>query len=79
MHKSTYLCAFFKTKCAQVAESVDALVSNTSGAIRAGSTPALGTKENGFPIYFESHFLFSYKAAIPPSYRFRGYPTRNTE
>ena len=29
---------------AQMAESVDALVSNTSGAIRAGSTPALGTK-----------------------------------
>ena len=28
---------------AQMAESVDALVSNTSGATRAGSTPALGT------------------------------------
>lgn len=28
-----------------MAESVDALVSNTSGAIRAGSTPALGTGE----------------------------------
>ena len=27
-----------------MAESVDALVSNTSGAIRAGSTPALGTE-----------------------------------
>ena len=27
-----------------MAESVDALVSNTSGASRAGSTPALGTK-----------------------------------
>jgi hypothetical protein len=26
-----------------MAESVDALVSNTSGAIRAGSIPALGT------------------------------------
>ena len=26
-----------------MAELVDALVSNTSGAIRAGSTPALGT------------------------------------
>ena len=31
---------------AQMAESVDALVSNTSGAIRAGSTPALGTEHN---------------------------------
>ena len=29
---------------AQMAESVDALVSNTSGAIRAGSIPALGTE-----------------------------------
>ena len=28
---------------AQMAESVDARVSNTSGAIRADSTPALGT------------------------------------
>ena len=27
-----------------MAESVDALVSNTSGVIRAGSTPALGTE-----------------------------------
>ena len=30
-----------------MAESVDALVSNTSGAIRAGSTPALGTTKRG--------------------------------
>ena len=28
-----------------MAESVDALVSNTSGATRAGSTPALGTRK----------------------------------
>ncbi len=27
-----------------MAESVDALVSNTSGVTRAGSTPALGTE-----------------------------------
>ena len=27
-----------------MAESVDALVSDTSGEIRAGSTPALGTR-----------------------------------
>ena len=31
---------------ARMAESVDALVSNTSGAIRAGSIPAPGTKQN---------------------------------
>ena len=30
-----------------MAESVDALVSNTSGATRAGSTPALGTFKHG--------------------------------
>ncbi len=30
-----------------MAESVDALVSNTSGATRAGSTPALGTERGG--------------------------------
>ena len=30
---------------AQMAESVDALVSNTSGATHPGSTPGLGTKE----------------------------------
>ena len=33
----------FAPLSAQMAESVDALVSNTSGATRAGSTPALGT------------------------------------
>ena len=48
-----YFCTLFREngnaeykqvlKIAQMAESVDALVSNTSGAIRAGSTPALGT------------------------------------
>ena len=30
---------------AQMAESVDALVSNTSGAIHPGSIPGLGTKK----------------------------------
>ncbi len=43
---------------AQVAESVDALVSNTSGAIRAGSTPALGTKQFGKDIVL-AELLFS--------------------
>ncbi len=36
--------AEFFSLSTQVAESVDALVSNTSEAIRAGSTPALGTQ-----------------------------------
>ncbi len=38
-----YFCGS-KNEIAQVAELVDALVSNTNGAIRAGSSPALGTK-----------------------------------
>ena len=37
--KATLLCK----KSARMAELVDALVSNTSGAIRAGSIPAPGT------------------------------------
>ncbi len=41
---------------ALMAESVDALVSNTSGAIRAGSTPAQGTggAATAAPLYFLS-------------------------
>ena len=39
MEKYAYLC---RAK-AQMAESVDALVSNTSGAIHPGSIPGLGT------------------------------------
>ena len=39
----SYLCTRIE---AQMAESVDALVSNTSGATRAGSTPALGTSKS---------------------------------
>ena len=35
-----------KSTPARMAESVDALVSNTSGAIRAGSIPAPGTQQN---------------------------------
>ena len=38
--KNHYLC----TAIAQMAESVDALVSNTSGATHPGSTPGLGTE-----------------------------------
>ena len=40
---SNFLITFAPLFRAQMAESVDALVSNTSGATRAGSTPALGT------------------------------------
>ena len=47
---------------AQMAESVDALVSNTSGATRAGSTPALGTrlkKQSSVNQVFAEDFYFS--------------------
>ena len=40
-----------------MAESVDALVSNTSGATRAGSTPALGTENGGRAIGFRFSVL----------------------
>ena len=60
------MCIFAPQK-AQMAESVDALVSNTSGATRAGSTPALGTsstrqtiakplKTRGLAIFLFSNF-----------------------
>ena len=41
-----------------MAESVDALVSNTSGATRAGSTPALGTLVSKRGESSDSPFLF---------------------
>src|SRR6266403_6011190 len=39
----TFLRLAYGTHLAQVAELVDALVSGTSGAIRGGSSPLLGT------------------------------------
>ena len=49
MKNLSYLCSPVLTQYtpARMAESVDALVSNTSGAIRAGSTPAPGTTKRG--------------------------------
>ena len=43
---------------AQMAESVDALVSNTSGATRAGSTPALGTSQRKCAASQHTFFVF---------------------
>ncbi len=43
--EKVYLCTRNKNR-AQMAESVDALVSNTSGATHPGSIPGLGTKKN---------------------------------
>ncbi len=44
-----------------MAESADALVSNTSGATRAGSTPALGTETEKV---FQLSPFFSYHQAM---------------
>ena len=57
-----YLCSRFRRNSdgkqhAQMAESVDALVSNTSGATRAGSTPALGTLSTTFGLSRRAGFL----------------------
>ena len=43
---------------AQMAESVDALVSNTSGATRAGSTPAPSTEKRLITFFVISRFSF---------------------
>ena len=61
-----------------MAESVDALVSNTSGATRAGSTPALGTlnySEGVANQVFATLFIFTaskineQKATLHPFFR----------
>ena len=57
----TFALAIEKQTIAQMAESVDALVSNTSGATHPGSIPGLGTEERNRSF---SLFLFSmYTAA----------------
>ena len=47
-----------------MAESVDALVSNTSGAIHPGSTPGLGTKQKA-KLFIIKHLAFSYFINVP--------------
>ena len=51
-----------------MAESVDALVSNTSGAIRAGSIPALGTTRiaNSFVLSLLAIFDFVFLPKLCP-------------
>ncbi len=44
-----------------MAESVDALVSNTSGAIRAGSIPALGTLKIAKLLNYQHLAIFTFK------------------
>ena len=55
----TFALAIEKQTIAQMAESVDALVSNTSGATHPGSIPGLGTTEkvkrlSPFPFYIHT-------------------------
>ena len=59
-----------KQSVAQMAELVDALVSNTSGAIHPGSIPGLGTRWKKSQIFFHLVFLYRtshWKPTIPPS------------
>ena len=55
LHTSKTLPTFVATK-AQMAESVDALVSNTSGATHPGSIPGLGTKRKSNLLFRFSFF-----------------------
>ena len=56
--KCLYLCtAILRKQNAQMAESVDALVSNTSGATHPGSTPGLGTRGKRSSLHENSVFL----------------------
>ncbi len=67
MFVSKKLSIFANAFEAQMAESVDALVSNTSGATRAGSTPALGTegsKREGVPGKGTPSFFFGRREGV---------------
>ena len=48
----------YEKAIAQMAESVDALVSNTSGATHPGSIPGLGTEKEDF---YKSSFFYAIK------------------
>ena len=47
MHCNSFFLFNFAPAKAQMAESVDALVSNTSGETHPGSSPGLGTAKGG--------------------------------
>ena len=57
-----------------MAESVDALVSNTSGATRAGSTPALGTSKREC-----NRTLFFYSTTLNAALRIILSTSKNTK
>ena len=64
-----------KVVFAQMAESVDALVSNTSGAIHPGSIPGLGTKmeRSSLLSFFSFIYLIIYIYALITSLYIRLY------
>ncbi len=53
---STHICLLHR-RAAQMAESVDALVSNTSGAIHPGSIPGLGTVMHCSALCYSAYFF----------------------
>ncbi len=62
-----------------MAESVDALVSNTSGAIHPGSIPGLGTKKFLESIFLSRNFCLCGQVLTTvknSSYRYNHYATR---
>ena len=59
-----------RTHLAQVAELVDALVSGTSGAIRGGSSPLLGTIQNN-KLHVFSNVTCQYRIARRGKVRIR--------
>ena len=66
----TFALAIEKQTIAQMAESVDALVSNTSGATHPGSIPGLGTKRKSrvaFPLLL---YILLAKIRSPAKSRF---------
>ena len=71
-----YLCNRFK---AQMAESVDALVSNTSGATHPGSSPGLGTikyLESVVNQVFTTLFVFTTSKKQQYTHNFTGFAIR---
>ena len=68
---SSKIISTFALAIAQMAESVDALVSNTSGAIHPGSIPGLGTKmeRSSLLSFFRLYtllYIYTYNIIIYP-------------
>ena len=62
------MMARFYLAIARMAELVDALVSNTNGAIRAGSIPAPGTRKPSYNNLYEGFSFVKASAMVPFGY-----------